>query len=281
MPICGLDVAIKVVFLFYQNARILIFPMRLSQGQLTLLELCPRKFQHTYLEQLGAPISPEQQERLAVGSQFHALMQQWEMELPIQAFLQEDPQLRRWFNAFIDASPKILAETVEFRQSEHSRILEIEGQVLTVIYDLLLLSDSEAQIIDWKTYPKPQKVDRITQNWQSRLYPFVLAETSHYRPEQISMTYWFFQAKGEATEPQSFKVKYDTKQHEEIRSDLVMLLNKLQQWSDRYANGEPFPQVPESAGQCADCSFALRCERWRDATAQDPIDWRSVEEIPL
>jgi PD-(D/E)XK nuclease superfamily len=255
--------------------------MRLSQGQLTLLELCPRKFQHTYLEQLASPTSPEQQERLAAGSQFHALMQQWEMELPIQAFLQEDPQLRRWFNAFVDASPQILAKAAEFRQSEHPRILEIEGHVITVIYDLLLLSDSEAQIIDWKTYPKPRKSDRITQNWQSRLYPFVLAETSDYRPEQISMTYWFFQAQGEAAEPQSLKVKYDTKQHEEIRLDLFTLLNKLKEWSDRYTIGEPFPQVPESAGHCIDCSFALRCERWRDATTQETTDWRSVEEIPL
>ena len=41
--------------------------MRLSQGQLNLLERCPRQFQHTYLEQLGSPINPEQQERQTWG----------------------------------------------------------------------------------------------------------------------------------------------------------------------------------------------------------------------
>ncbi len=255
--------------------------MRLSQGQLTLLELCPRKFQHTYLEQLGAPTSPEQLEKLSAGSRFHSLMQQWEMELPIQAFLQEDAQLKRWFNAFIDASPKILTADAILRQSEHPRVLEIEGHLLTVIYDLLLLTDSEAQIIDWKTYPKPLKADRITQNWQSRLYPFVLAETSHYRPEQISMTYWFFQSKGEATEPQSLKVKYNTKAHAEIRLDLFTLLKQLKEYCDRYGEGESFPQVSESAGHCVDCSFALRCERWRDASTVQVTDWRTVAEVPL
>lgn len=263
--------------------------MRLSQGQLTLLELCPRKFQHIYLEQLGTPTSPEQQEKLLAGSRFHLLMQQWEMELPIAALLQEDAQLKRWFNAFIDASPKILTiGQIDFRQSEHPRTLELEGHLLTVIYDLLILTATEAQILDWKTYPKPLRADQLAQNWQSRLYPFVLAETSQYRPEQISMTYWFFQSKGEATEPQSLKLNYDTTKHEATRQDLTLLLKQLNEWYKSYEAGEPFPQVSEAAGQCADCSFALRCQRSQVSAygSEVKIDQElpslsAIEEIPL
>jgi hypothetical protein len=82
--------------------------LRLSQGQLNLLERCPRQFQHTYLEQLHSPADPEHEERQTLGSRFHLLMQQREMGLPIDTFLQEDSQLQSWMTAFANAAPEIL-----------------------------------------------------------------------------------------------------------------------------------------------------------------------------
>lgn len=233
--------------------------MRLSQGQFNLLETCPRKFQHSYLEQLGAPNSVEQQSRLAAGSQFHMLMQQWEMGLSIDAFLQEDAQLRQWFYAFIEAAPSIVAlQDHTFRQSEHLRLLQFNGHLITVVYDLLILTEAEGQILDWKTYPKPLKSDRIAQSWQARLYPFVLAESSDFAPEQISMTYWFFQA----SKAQSLRLPYSRAKHEETRQILNQQLNNLNGWLDRYVTvGEFFPQVPEATQHCAECGFSIRCQR--------------------
>ncbi|MEP0917323.1 PD-(D/E)XK nuclease family protein [Leptolyngbya sp. DQ-M1] len=256
--------------------------MRLSQGHLNLLELCPRKFQHTYLEQLGSPNSLEQQEQLLAGSRFHALMQQWEMGLPIAPFLQEDPQLRQWFHAFTAAAPQILQiHDPLFRESEHLRMLEFRGHILTVVYDLLILTEQEAQILDWKTYPKPSRSD-LSQSWQSRLYPFVLAETSEYAPEQISMTYWFFQANGETA--QSLKLPYSSRQHEETRQTLTRLLDQFGMWLDRYeTQGEFFPQTPEIVESCADCSFAIRCERSaQDSVSSNPFrSLAEIQEVPI
>jgi hypothetical protein len=262
--------------------------MRLSQGHLNLLELCPRKFQHTYLEQLGSPNSWEQQERMLAGSWFHLLMQQWDMGLPVEPFLQEDPQLRQWFQAFIAVAPKILNLTDQAtRQSEHLRILDVHGHLLTGVYDLLILTEQEAQILDWKTYPKPLKSDRLSQSWQSRLYPFVLAETSDYLPEQISMTYWFFQAKGDTDTPQSLKFPYSSAKHDETRQDLTRITNQLSEWLDRYeTEGTFFPQVPDTSEHCSECSFAIRCQRSRhDQEALSHSinieNFAAIEEVPL
>ncbi|KAM3093269.1 PD-(D/E)XK nuclease family protein [Phormidesmis sp. 146-35] len=258
--------------------------MRLSQGQLNLLETCPRKFQHTYLEQLGAPTTPDQQARLMLGSRFHSLMQQWEMGLPVEPFIREDEQLNQWFTAFVGAAPRILElEAPTFRQSEHQRTLEVEGHLLTVVYDLLVMSDSQAQILDWKTYPKPLKSRQLAENWQTRLYPFVLAETSHYDPGQISMTYWFFQSKsGEDADPQSLKFSYSSTTHQQTQRDLTQLLQRLSGWIDRYEQGESFPQVAEGSKQCADCSFATRCQRGdgEESTVRLP-NFAEIQEIPL
>ncbi|NJM48794.1 MAG: PD-(D/E)XK nuclease family protein [Alkalinema sp. RU_4_3] len=55
--------------------------MRLAQGALKLLSECPRRFQYVVVEQGGAMTSPELQQRLDWGKQFHQLVEQWELGL--------------------------------------------------------------------------------------------------------------------------------------------------------------------------------------------------------
>jgi PD-(D/E)XK nuclease superfamily len=235
--------------------------LRLSQGQLNLLERCPRQFQHTYLEQLNSPPDPEHEEKQTLGSRFHLLMQQREMGLPIDSFLQADSQLQSWMSAFNDAAPEILTPAANgqtFRESEHYRTLQLQEYLLAVIYDLLIADNQQAQILDWKTYPKPQNKRKLEQNWQTRLYMYVLAETSQYLPENISMTYWFVQSQGK---PQSIKFSYNTIQHQQTAKKLNKLLSQLTNWLELYYQGEQFPQVSDGSKVCEYCQFAKRCDR--------------------
>ncbi len=192
-------------------------------------------------------------------------MQQWQLGLPIDPFIKEDAQLQQWFTAFSNSASTILAIVADdgnvLRQSEYTRTLEFEGYLLTVVYDLLLSSPQQAKILDWKTYSRPHNSRWLIQNWQSRLYPFVLTETSGYAPEQISMTYWFFQSKGEqgsVPEAQSLVIHYDITKHEQTRQDLSRLLTQLTHWLKRYQQGESFPHISQST-PCETCSFAIRC----------------------
>ncbi len=250
------------------EAKIQNSPLRLSQGHLNLLSSCPRKFQHVVLEQLSSPNPPDAQEKLNQGSRFHLLLQQWQLHLPVESLVQEDPQLNGWFQGFLQAAPQILTLHADrpaekqnpLHQTEHQRTLEFQGYLLTVVYDLLIANSQQARILDWKTYPRPGNSQWLKQNWQTRLYPFVLAETSGYAPEQISMVYWFFQSQSSDRAPQSLILQYDRAQHEQTRHDLTHLLNQLTIWLERYHTGEPLPQV-SSVQACEECSFAVRCDR--------------------
>ncbi|WP_414551296.1 PD-(D/E)XK nuclease family protein [Anabaena sp. CCY 0017] len=234
--------------------------LRLSQGHLNLLETCPRKFQHTYLEQLNTPLNPEHEEHQTLGSQFHLLMQQREMGLPIDSFLEADTQLKSWMSGFTNAAPEILAPTDSqtFRESEHYRILQTQNYLLTVVYDLFIADSQKAQIIDWKTYPKPPNQRKLENNWQTRLYLYVLAETSNYLPKNISMTYWFVQSEGQ---PQNITFNYDDIQHQKTAKKLNQLLKKLTNWLADYQRNQPFTQVPKNSNHCNYCHFATRCDR--------------------
>ncbi|MBW4660375.1 MAG: PD-(D/E)XK nuclease family protein [Drouetiella hepatica Uher 2000/2452] len=256
--------------------------LHLSQGLLNLLTLCPRKFQYTYLDQLNVPIAPEQQERINWGNRFHLLMQQRELGLKLDPEgLPEDRQIHHSVETFIQSVPELFSPSAfSSRQSEHGRSLHFQGYLFTVIYDLLILDRHEAQILDWKTYPRPQKPDWLLQNWQTRLYPFVLAETSEYKPDQISMTYWFVQPSPDGLKPQCFKFSYSEAQHQQTYQDLTTLLDRFTHSLQRYQETrQPFPQT-QSLKPCEVCAFALRCQRGQLQPPQDEAPLVTLEEIP-
>ncbi|MGB3508802.1 MAG: PD-(D/E)XK nuclease family protein [Microcoleaceae cyanobacterium] len=237
---------------------------RLSQQHLNLITTCPRKFQHLYLDNLSVPTKPEEQERLTWGSQFHLLMQQRELGLPIESLMAENQEMRQCFDTFFQAAPEILTpknpNNLILRQAEHSRSINFNSYILTVIYDLLIADFQLAQIFDWKTYSHPQNYQKLAKNWQTRLYLYTLVESSKYLPETVSMTYWFIQPKNQEL-PYNLKFFYTQKDHEKTQQDLTQILEKFSYWLKHYQeDGEPFPQVP-TYDNCNSCQFATRCQK--------------------
>ncbi|MTJ09694.1 PD-(D/E)XK nuclease family protein [Anabaena sp. UHCC 0204] len=256
--------------------------LRLSQGHLNLLAACPRKFQHSYLEQLNTPLDPKHEEYQILGSRFHLLMQQKEMGLPIDSLLQTDHRLQNWMTDFTKIAPDIFTpdpDNQTFRESEHYRTLQIGDYLLTVIYDLLIADQYQAQILDWKTNPQPPKPKILAQNWQTRLYLYVLAETSNYLLENISMTYWFVQSKGKT---QNIKFIYNEKKHQKTAEDLNQLLNNFTEWVNNYQyHNISFPQIAESSKICESCQYAVRCHRQKikEVTENTYSQFPSLENI--
>ncbi|MGA1283298.1 MAG: PD-(D/E)XK nuclease family protein [Prochlorothrix sp.] len=172
----------------------------LSQSHLALLATCPRKFQHIYLDRVTVPKSWHQYQRILWGNQFHQLMQQMELGLPIEGFAATQPELYQGILALRLAAPQVFQTPDpargEWRSSEHRRSLAFtvpngDPVGLVVVYDWVRGDPQFAEILDWKTYRQPPQGENLAQSWQTRLYCYVLAETSQYEPEQIQFTYWF------------------------------------------------------------------------------------------
>jgi hypothetical protein len=257
--------------------------IRLSQGHLKVLETCPRKFEHIYFDRLTLPISPEQQLKMQWGTQFHLLMQQRELGLPIEPFLDRSPRLKQMVAEIMTTAPELFQSSAQsWRDSEHVRTLSIDDYLLTAIYDLLILNPKQAHIVDWKTYPLPKRQEDLKRDWQTRLYLYLLAETSDYLPKQISFTYWFIQSE---PQPKSATFRYDLRQHRQTHRDLIELLNQLNHWleSDQ-SQTVAFPQTPHSPTECQHCNFAVRCGREGiTSTSQNLLftDLAAIPELPI
>ncbi|MEO0373224.1 MAG: PD-(D/E)XK nuclease family protein [Cyanobacteria bacterium P01_A01_bin.17] len=252
---------------------------QISQNHLSQFTRCQRKFQYRYLEQWGLPMVDTQRERQILGSQFHYLLQQQSMGLDIQPFLQENPPLQQWFDALQQSPPPSITGE---RQSEHQKTMVCEGFTLVAVYDLLIQNSQQAQILDWKTYTRPRDLKSLCRDWQTKLYPYLLVETTDYSPEQISMVYWFAQVRGKASH--SLVLPYDSDRHQQTHQELVTMLRQLRHSLVGYEHGQPFSQAQIEDGQCDGrqhtCPFLVRC-RGRSDVFVGGNDLDAIAEMPL
>lgn len=210
--------------------------LNLSQQSLSLLETNPNLFQRLHIEQKESPLTPEAKHRQEVGNHFHLLIKQLLMGLPVEPLLEAYPQMQYWISSLKIAAPEIFAdEPNTFKECDHHRTLIYEGHLLSVVYNLLLVDENHAQIIEWTTATLPHSPLQLENDWKTRLYLYLLAETSDYQPEQISLIYWFLQSD---KEPVSFRFEYDESLHQMTHLCLTALLNKLNEWLSVYQKEE-------------------------------------------
>ncbi|ESA34764.1 hypothetical protein N836_15200 [Leptolyngbya sp. Heron Island J] len=253
--------------------------LSLSQTHLTLLETCPRRFQYIFDQALAVPPSPQGQEAALWGNQFHLLMQQQALGLPIAVMAPAHGEMVAKVEALRQQAPQLFqAEPGEcLRQSEHQRTLAFNGYVFTVIYDLIVLTENSGLIVDWKTYLKPPAKARLADDWQTRLYLYVLAETSQLPPEKLTMVYWFVRhrdAQGKDLPPSDYRFIYSLSQHDRTRADLLRLTDRLSELREC----QVFPQT-DILERCTRCPFQIRCQR-----ADEPnllINLDAIEEVAL
>ncbi|MEL6500876.1 MAG: PD-(D/E)XK nuclease family protein [Cyanobacteria bacterium J06623_1] len=225
--------------------------IRLSQSHLNLLSRCPPKFQQVYIDCLGSLPAPEQQDSMQWGSRFHLLMQQRELTLPIEPLLATDSELDHSLKALIQAAPELAPDPDIWREAEHCRTLSVDNFLFTVIYDLLIAEADRATILDWKTYRQPIEAKKLKQNWQTRLYLYVLVETTAYQPEQVQMTYWFVKS----GQPKSVAIAYNETEHQRTKQEIAALLNDLTTWLTNYREHQlDFPHQPNCETVCHYCT---------------------------
>jgi hypothetical protein len=257
--------------------------LHLSQGQLNLLEICPPQFQKVYLERLGNSWDLEKEKKRQWGSQFHLLMQQFQLGIITDSFLDNiNPELCQSFQALIRKTADIWhSKDIISKEAEHRRMISHNNYILTVIYDLLVCYKDKAIIYDWKTYLQPEKAENLANNWQTKLYLYVLAETSPYQPEDICFTYWFVKL---PENPQCLTFNYNQKLHQKTKQDLNKVLAQLQLWLDQYREKQvSFPHKPNCHNSCPYyLSFYWGANQQKQSNA---LDWlnnvNNIEEIKI
>ena len=258
----------------------------ISQGHLNVWETCQRKYQYSFLEELSLPEADLQHKKnLLLGANFHLLMQQKELGLDVFDLASSEAKLQSWLTAFDNQPPQMIDGD---RLCEHRRTLEVTlennletslhhsdnqnfGQgyfVLTAIYDFLILGDRQAQILDWKTHQVAIAEDKLKLNWQTRLYLYLLAKTTNYAPEQLSMTYWF------ANTAKSVIISYTQAEHDRTEKRLRQILTEI-------AQSQEYSKLELHNSTCKNCEFRDRCDRGNIFTSSIVSNIEDIPEVTI
>lgn len=271
-------------------------PFNFSQSSLQDYQDCNRRFQLRYIEQLRWPAvetAPvlENERRQLEGQQFHRMIQQYLVGLPVEKITQiaestASPELARWWGNFTAALSTNLAELTQgANYPEQSLSAPTAAHRLLAKYDLIHVQDGRATIYDWKTYHQRPKDEWMAARLQTRVYLSLLAEAgAHlnagqpFQPENVEMMYWYAEY---PSEPARFK--YDTLRRQHEWQELAGLINEI-------AARQSFPLTPDEK-KCGFCPYRSYCERGvnamegeeseLDADDQLEINLEQIQEIEL
>jgi len=262
-----------------------------SQSSLQDYHDCARRFQLRYIEKLQwpavetAPVM-ENERRQAEGQQFHRLVQQTLIGLPIEKmarFVENSgsADLERWWGHFISARSASLAELEDAAlYPEHSLSVPIGKHRAVAKYDLIAVKNGKVTIYDWKTNHKRPKNEWMAARLQTRIYQSLLVHAGTHlynkqtiEAEQVSMIYWYADF---PDEPSIFE--YDRVKCENDWTDLGKLISEI-------SARQSFP-LTEDDRKCGFCQFRSFCERGVAASNGDEMevsnefDWEAnMEQI--
>ncbi|OKH30905.1 hypothetical protein NIES2119_29985 [[Phormidium ambiguum] IAM M-71] len=181
-----------------------------------------------YLENSGCLysseiISPASASARCLGEQFHLIMQQSLMGMPIDSLLNNHSQLKQWFSGLQLLAPEIWCEEANTGKSySHQVDYFYDDVILTSTFDLLISKSEQLEIVNWTT--DTLNLTDIQWQWRTGLDLFLLAQTDTYLPEQIQLTYWLL---NHSTLPMKFSIHYSNQALLAFKTKLERTLSKL------------------------------------------------------
>lgn len=243
-----------------------------SQSNLTIYEKCPRKFYLRDVQKLEwpAPLTDkldQWQQAIKNGQQFHHLMYQDDLGVDVSELVEHDEQLREWWRNFCLHPPK-LPNGQTFSEMELS--IPFANYRLIAKYDRLIFTkEKQVVIVDWKTGTKPKSIVNVANNWQTKIYCYVLVEGGHrlfpiekIKPEHISFLYWYVNYPEE-----TIQIEYNSDHHQHIKQELAVIIQKI----TSHTQSEEFVKTG-NFDLCAECQYRSYCERGRTPSEIFEVD---------
>ena len=174
-----------------------------SQASLQDFTDCKRRFYYRYIEHLSWPAlesepAIENERFMLQGAAFHQLVHQYILGIPEDRLVAigEAEDFSDWWTSFIKHIP---LDKNDRLFPESRLITAIDQNRLQAKFDLVVAQkDGIFTIFDWKTSRKRPKRERMLSRLQSRVYPYVLAQSGKsinqgqdIDPGQITMIYWY------------------------------------------------------------------------------------------
>jgi CRISPR/Cas system-associated exonuclease Cas4 (RecB family) len=235
-------------------------PFSFSQSSLQDFIECERQFYLHFIEQLAWPAVEsepvlENERRRLEGELFHRLIQQFWLGLPSDklATIAKTANLDEWWKNFLNYDFDLAGVTT---YPELNLSMQLGNHRLKAKYDLVAVSNNRTTIIDWKTFKKRPREERLAASYQTRVYCYLMVkaggflnpEFSTIQPDQIEMVYWL------ANFPdQPIRLPYSSRQFDHDDQQLSQVIAQIEAEDN-------FPLTPDER-KCNYCVYRSYCDR--------------------
>lgn len=235
---------------------------------------CQRQFQLRYIDRLVWPdslVDELVEQSFALGTRFHELVSQILLGMAVEPAADEDPKIGIWLERF---QQRVSSLPSGQRFVEFNLTVPIGAHYLSGRMDLLIVSDDQLHIFDWKTDTYPPNRDHLWQNMQTRVYLALAAEGAEalgktYEASDIAITYWY-----PIDPPRQIRLNYDQEKHAEnwgILEDIVLGIDWLT------GQDAIWPKTADLS-TCRRCPYQIICGR--QAGSLDLDGWNQDDQDP-
>jgi hypothetical protein len=235
-----------------------------SQSNLQNYVDCKQRFYLEHIIHLEWPANQSepvllQEERMAIGSEFHLLCNQFFCGIPAEAIRESisNVQLLQWWDSFLALG--LTPGPNAF--SEKTITIPFHGYRLIAKYDLLVREErNKYTIFDWKTNAKRPSLSSVQNKMQSIVYPVALWSFLKLLPGDedqnfnIEMSYWYPEF---PDQPHRFHSSLELIKHQE--TELLELIYKI---SETPPDGF---FLTDEVKKCAYCHYRSYCNRGQNA----------------
>jgi hypothetical protein len=150
-----------------------------------------------------------------VGKEFHLIMQQIGLGLPVEPFLKQYPQIAKWVEVV-----KPFLELPGAKQWNANLQYFYKKQLVHANYDLIIYQNNQAIGMDW-TIQRPPNFEGLENSFHTQLRLFLLQHRTQLPPEQINLVYLF------ANQPDVYQFTYSHSSHLGFKHRLESILGQF------------------------------------------------------
>lgn len=235
-----------------------------SQNSINTYKSCPTKFKYKYIDKINWKHddieSREYYDSLKVGSEFHLLCERYFSNIPLGLNEYTNPKFKQWIDKIKKLFPMDKEED-KIYLPEYEVRLNLNKNIITAKYDLIIIDKDSIEIWDWKTENVRLEHKKVKDRIQTIVYMFLAKEAVckifnlNIAENNIKMKYY---------QPQyddvPIEIGYSEKQHElnkiNINRYIDMINNTSYEKNDDYKY-----ELTKNEKHCKFCEFNKLCNR--------------------
>lgn len=235
-----------------------------SQNSINTYKSCPRKFKYKYIDKINWKYddieSREYYDSLKIGSEFHLLCERYFSNIPLGINENTNSKFKAWIEKIKKLFP-MNDEDSKIYLPEYEVRLNLDGDIITAKYDLIIIDKDNIEIWDWKTENVKLEYKNVNNRIQTIIYMLLAKEVVckifnlNIKHEDIKMKYYQPQF-----DDKPIEILYSEEKHKSNKVNISRYIDMIKNTNYKEDDNYKY-QLIKNDKHCKYCEFNKLCNK--------------------